>query len=156
MAAHGRRLRGFFRRPRPLLSRGWEECLGRRRQRCDGGQRRLGLRRLPRREDLEQALLGGDEVDAAVTAGAEQDEGRGDAWATIVADGSVMMPSTSPDACPIPWACICIRKLLLALNQSVTAAHVLDRVLWTFCTNLSICKACLWLAVTVVFYNEIL
>jgi len=62
--------------------------MGRRRRCRDGGQRRQGLR-LPRREDLEQALLG-DEAEAAASAGVEQEEGRGDAWATV-ADEDVML-----------------------------------------------------------------
>ena len=65
--------------------------MGRRRRRCDGGQRRRQGLRLPRREDdLEQALFGG-EGDAAASTGVEQEESRDDACATVAADENVML-----------------------------------------------------------------
>lgn len=121
LSAHGRRrLHGFvFRRRGQLRARGREECLGRRRRRRDGGGRQPrqgGRLRLPRRKGglEQQALLGGEDR-ASASAGVEQDEGRGDAWATVADDESVMpglvgwlaASCFSPDVClqcP-PWAC---------------------------------------------------
>lgn len=115
LSAHGRRrLRGFvFRRRGQLRARGREECLGRRRRHDGGGrQPRQGRRlRLPRRKGglEQQALLGGEDR-ASASAGVEQDEGRGDAWATVADDESVrpkiglagwLASSFSPDVCPV-------------------------------------------------------
>jgi hypothetical protein len=86
----GRRPRGFFRCPSPLLlAWGWEERLGRGRRRRDGGQRRR-LRARRREEGMEQAVPG-DEDDAAARAGVQQDEGRGDARATVADDDEGVM-----------------------------------------------------------------
>jgi hypothetical protein len=95
---------------------------------------------------------------AAASAGVEQEEGRGDACATVAAENvmSSTWPAPSPYVCLIPWACayqlplnrrrerLCIFRCVncyyyqLPLNQSTTQS--LFTVLRTFCINIFFLK----------------
>ena len=101
MAVPGTLPRGFSCRTSPLLLAGWEERLGRRRRRrCrDGGQRRQRLRVRRREEDLEQAVPGESDDEAAARAGVEQDEGRRDARATVADDDEGVMHHACRPGC---------------------------------------------------------